>query len=81
MGDITEEAAGQRDECLKTKKKKRCSKPGFPLNPFFMAWGALMEVEALNIPSKPGSDLTAIYICLSVDATPSSVAEKEPIKA
>lgn len=40
-----------------------------------------MEVEALNIPSKPGCVLTSIYICLPVDATASSVAEKEPIKA
>lgn len=40
-----------------------------------------MEVEALNIPSKPGWDLTSIYVCLPADATPSSVAEKEPIKA
>lgn len=40
-----------------------------------------MEVEALNVPSRPGCDLTSIYICLPVEVTPSSVAEKEPIKA
>lgn len=40
-----------------------------------------MEVEALNIPSKPGYDVTSIYICLPADATPSSVAERQPIKA
>lgn len=40
-----------------------------------------MEVEALNIPSKPGCDVTSIYICLPADATPSSVAERQPIKA